>query len=387
MYNAKGRTESKQVLGEHLTLVKKLAYQLKAKLPPNVEADDLIQAGTIGLLDAMSRYEEMEQALFETYAVQRIRGAMLDELRNNDWLPRSTRQNMKKIERAIASLQQQLARSPRESEIAEKLKLPLSDYQQMLGDSAGHQLIYFEDFHDSGDDGGDHFLDRFYSDVSQDPLSGLLDRGLRSAVIGAIESLPDREKMLMGLYYEQELNLKEIGAVLGVTESRVSQLHRRLRSKVIPTTAPSRPRLIPRTGNCRRHGPAVSFACSPHRASMTNACRRSAMRRTARWHRTTRQPVGCEIVGLKSRFCRLTRADKPHPHELATRCQFRRPSVCSCDRTQRTGLCRGRLGRPVAGSAVRAGGVGFPSGRSGPGACPQVRRQGLDWYLDWRTAG
>ena len=225
MYNAKGRTESKQALSEHLTLVKKLAYQLKAKLPANVEADDLIQAGTIGLLDAMSRYEEMEQAQFETYAVQRIRGAMLDELRSSDWLPRSTRQNMKKIEQAIASLQQQLVRAPIESEIAAKLKLPLSEYQQMLGDSAGHQLIYFEDFHDSAEDGGDHFLDRFYSDLTQDPLTTLLDQGLRAAVITAINTLPEREKMLMGLYYEQELNLKEIGAVLGVTESRVSQLH------------------------------------------------------------------------------------------------------------------------------------------------------------------
>jgi RNA polymerase sigma factor for flagellar operon FliA len=225
MYNAKGRTESKQVLNEHLALVRKLAYQLKAKLPPNVEADDLIQAGNIGLLDAMSRYEEMEQAQFETYAVQRIRGAMLDELRSNDWLPRSTRQNMKKIEQAITSLQQALVRPPLESEIAAKLKVPLTDYQQMLGDSAGHQLIYFEDFHDSAEEGSDHFLDRFHSDSSQEPLAGLLDRGLRMAVVDAINALPEREKMLMGLYYEQELNLKEIGAVLGVTESRVSQLH------------------------------------------------------------------------------------------------------------------------------------------------------------------
>ena len=225
MYNAKGRTESKQMLGEHLVLVKKLAYQLKAKLPANVEADDLIQAGTIGLLDAMSRYEEMERAQFETYAVQRIRGAMLDELRNSDWLPRSTRQNMKKIEQAIASLQQQLVRAPLESEIAAKLKMPLPEYQQMLGDGAGHQLIYFEDFHDNAEDGSDHFLDRFCSDLTQDPLTALLDQGLRAAVISAINALPEREKMLMGLYYEQELNLKEIGAVLGVTESRVSQLH------------------------------------------------------------------------------------------------------------------------------------------------------------------
>ena len=225
MYNAKGRTDNHDSLNTHLALVRKLAYQLKAKLPANVEADDLIQAGTIGLLDALRRYDEMERAQFETYAVQRIRGAMLDELRSTDWLPRSTRQNMKKIEQAIASLQQQLARAPIESEIAARLNLPLTEYQRLLGDSAGHQLIYFEDFHNGDDDGGDHFLDRFHGDAAPDPLSELLQQGLREAVIDAIHALPEREKMLMGLYYEQDLNLKEIGAVLGVTESRVSQLH------------------------------------------------------------------------------------------------------------------------------------------------------------------
>ncbi len=224
MYNATGRTESKQVLREHLALVRKLAYQLKAKLPANVEVDDLIQAGNIGLLEAMSRYADLGQAQFETYAAQRIRGAMLDELRKNDWMPRSTRENMKKIEQAISSLKQELARAPAESEIAAKLQMPLSQYQRVLGDSAGHQLIYFEDFHNS-QDSSDHFLDRFCSDPAQDPLASLLDQGLRGAVIEAIKALPEREKMLMGLCYEQELNLKEIASLLGVTPQRVSQLH------------------------------------------------------------------------------------------------------------------------------------------------------------------
>ncbi len=225
MYNATGRTESKQVLREHLALVRKLAYQLKAKLPANVEVDDLIQAGNIGLLEAMTRYADLGQAQFETYAGQRIRGAMIDELRRSDWMPRSTRQNMKKIEQAITSLKQELARAPVESEIAAKLQMPLAQYQRLLGDSAGHQLIYFEDFQDNTEDGGDHFLDRFCSDLSQDPLTSLLDQGLRGAVIDAIKALPEREKTLMSLYYEQELNLKEIANLLGVTPQRVSQLH------------------------------------------------------------------------------------------------------------------------------------------------------------------
>ena len=223
MYTAKGKADKNSLLTAHMPLVKRLAHQMKAKLPPSVEVDDLVQAGMIGLLDAINRYEENHGAQFETYAVLRIRGAMLDELRSSDWMPRSTRQNMRKVEAAMNALQQQLGRPPSESEVAKSLKLSLADYQEMLGDSGGHQLVYYEDFHDS-EDGSDGFLDRYAVD-EDDPLKALLDTDFRQAVIDAIDALPPREKMLMGLYYEEELNLKEIGAVMGVSESRVSQLH------------------------------------------------------------------------------------------------------------------------------------------------------------------
>ncbi len=223
MYTAKGKTDKDNLLEMHAPLVKKLAHQMKAKLPPSVEVDDLVQAGMIGLLDAISRYEETHGAQFETYAVLRIRGAMLDELRSSDWMPRSVRQNMRKIEEAMSTLQQRLGHPPSESEVAKMLKIPLSEYQEMLSESGGHQLIYYEDFHDP--DGSDNFLDRHLVDEGGDPLQSLMEDDFRQAVINAIDSLPEREKLLMGLYYEQELNLKEIGAVMGVSESRVSQLH------------------------------------------------------------------------------------------------------------------------------------------------------------------
>jgi len=223
MYTAKGTADKNSLLTVHMPLVKRLAHHMKAKLPPSVEVDDLIQAGMMGLLDAINRYEDNQGAQFETYAVLRIRGAMLDELRNNDWMPRSTRSNMRKVEQAMATLQQQLGRAPSESEVAKSLKLSLEDYQDMLGDSGGHQLVYYEDFHDS-EEGSDGFLDRYAVD-DDDPLKSLLDTDFRQAVIDAIDALPPREKMLMSLYYEEELNLKEIGAVMGVSESRVSQLH------------------------------------------------------------------------------------------------------------------------------------------------------------------
>jgi RNA polymerase sigma factor for flagellar operon FliA len=223
MYTAHGKSDKNQLLAEHAPLVKRLAHQLKAKLPPSVEVDDLIQAGMIGLLDAVSRYEETHGAQFETYAVQRIRGAMLDELRSSDWLPRSMRQNMRKIEEAMSVLQQRLGRPPNESEVAKQLKLSLVDYQELLTEGGGHQLVYYEDFHDT--EGSEHFLDRYCTDEVNDPLQTLMNSGFRAALIEAIETLPEREKILMGLYYEQEMNLKEIGAVMGVSESRVCQIH------------------------------------------------------------------------------------------------------------------------------------------------------------------
>ncbi|MBK4737007.1 RNA polymerase sigma factor FliA [Noviherbaspirillum pedocola] len=224
MYTIQGKTDRNQLLAQHAPLVKKLAHMMRAKLPSSVDVDDLIQAGMIGLLDAVSRYEDNHGAQFETYAVQRIRGAMLDELRSSDWMPRNMRQTMRKIEVAMTEVQQKLGRPPAESEIAAHMKLSLADYQELLSESGGHQLIYYEDFHDD-DSNGEHFLDRYCSDQSDDPLQALMNTGFREAVIEAIDALPEREKILMSLYYEQEMNLKEIGAVMGVSESRVCQLH------------------------------------------------------------------------------------------------------------------------------------------------------------------
>lgn len=223
MYTVSGKSDKNHLLEMHAPLVKRLAHQMKAKLPPSVEVDDLIQAGMIGLLDAVSRYEDTHGAQFETYAVQRIRGAMLDELRSSDWLPRSIRQTMRKIEEAMNKVQQRLGRPPKEAEIAAEMKLSLTEYQELLGEGSGHQLVYYEDFHEK--DENEHFLDRYCVDESGDPLQSLMNGGFRQAVIQAIEALPEREKILMGLYYEQEMNLKEIGAVMGVSESRVCQLH------------------------------------------------------------------------------------------------------------------------------------------------------------------
>jgi RNA polymerase sigma factor FliA len=224
MYKADGKTDQREALvNQYADLVKKMAYQIKAKLPASVEADDLIQAGMMGLLDAAGKYQDNQGAQFKTYASQRIHGAIMDELRSADWLPRNVRKQMRDVEKAIASLQNSLGRAPSESEVAQKLKITITDYFQILTDCGGHQLIYFEDVHKNEDE--DHFLDRFIQNNKSDVINGLLSRDFKEALKQAIEALPEREKILMGLYYEQELNLKEIGAVMSVTESRVSQMH------------------------------------------------------------------------------------------------------------------------------------------------------------------
>jgi RNA polymerase sigma factor for flagellar operon FliA len=223
MYTAKGRLDNNAMLQQYSPLVRRLAHQMIAKLPANVEIDDLIQVGMIGLNDALSRFDTGQGVQFETFATQRIRGAMLDELRGADWMSRSNRKQQRSIEAAVHRLEQKLGRAPLESEIAKEMGISLSDYQELLGKVRGTQLVYLEDM--SGDDGDQDYLDRHVADKEADPLSQLNDHRLREALVAAIKTLPEREQYVMSMYYEQDMNLKEIAAVLGVTESRVCQLH------------------------------------------------------------------------------------------------------------------------------------------------------------------
>jgi RNA polymerase sigma factor for flagellar operon FliA len=216
-------------------LVKRIAYHFMARLPASVQVDDLIQAGLMGLLDAAKNFDDTQGAQFETYAIQRIRGSMLDELRQADWLPRNVRKNLRRIEATMSSLEQRLGRTPKEQELADELGVGLDQYQTMLVESRGHQLLHYEDFQESEDS---DFFDVYVTDNQTGPLEVLEDDRFRRHLVQAISALPEREKIVMGLYYEQEMNLKEIGQVLGVSESRVCQLHMqavaRLRSRLKP---------------------------------------------------------------------------------------------------------------------------------------------------------
>jgi len=221
MYTSQGTLEKERLVNQYVPLVKRIAFHLMARLPASVQIDDLVQNGMLGLLDALGRFEEGLGAQFETYAVQRVRGAMLDGLRENDWLPRGIRKEMRRVETAIQKLEHQQGRHPNEGELAAALDMPLADYQKLLQDARGHQIVYLEDLAEEHED----YLERHASGVSPDPLTLLEESDVRGALVAAIAGLPEREKMMMALYYEQDLNLREIGAVLGVTESRVCQLH------------------------------------------------------------------------------------------------------------------------------------------------------------------
>ena len=205
-------------------MVKRIAHHMYAKLPASVEVDDLIQVGMMGLADAISKYDSQHGAQFETYANQRIRGAILDELRSTDWMSRTSRKEQKIIEKAIQKAEQQLGRDPGEQDIANEMGISISAYQEMLFKSRGTQLLYLEDL--TGEANGDEdFLDRYVSDSESDPFHMLENQNMRQSLIDAIGLLPEREQNIMSMYYEQEMNLKEMAEVLGITDSRVSQLH------------------------------------------------------------------------------------------------------------------------------------------------------------------
>jgi RNA polymerase sigma factor for flagellar operon FliA len=213
------------LVGQYAPLVRRLALQLIAKLPASVELDDLMQAGMMGLLDAVRRYQQTPDAQFETYAVTRIRGAMLDELRSQDWLPRSVRSKTKSIEQAIHALGHRLMRAPTEAEIAEEMGVKLPDYQQLLEEARGVQIIHYEDLARHGED-AQRMLENQSGEVQSsnwaNPLCQLVSQGLRSALIAAIKTLPERE---------------QLGVVMGITEGRVSQLRSQAVARIRTTLA------------------------------------------------------------------------------------------------------------------------------------------------------
>jgi RNA polymerase sigma factor for flagellar operon FliA len=223
MYTAKGHLDANAMLKQYSPLVRRLAHQMIAKLPANVELDDLIQVGMIGLSDALTRFDAAQGVMFETFATQRIRGAMLDELRGNDWMSRGDRRQQRAIETAVRTLEQRLGRAPSEGQIAAEMGIGLTEYQELLGKVRGTQLVCLEDM--SGDDGDEDFLDRHVASDDANPLNRLQDQRMRQALVDAIKNLPEREQYVMSMYYEHDMNLKEIAAVLKVTESRVCQLH------------------------------------------------------------------------------------------------------------------------------------------------------------------
>jgi RNA polymerase sigma factor for flagellar operon FliA len=204
---------------KHADLVKRIAYHLVGRLPPQVEVDDLMQAGMMGLLEAAQNYATGRGASFETYAGIRIRGAMLDALRKLDWAPRSVHRKARAAAQALREVEAQRGAEANESDVAAHMGVSLAEYQRIVQDTLGCQLLRLNDA-----DGEDSALDRL-PDGAPDPAAVALDDSLRQAIIDAIQLLPERERLVLSLYYEQELNLKEIGAVLQVTESRVCQLH------------------------------------------------------------------------------------------------------------------------------------------------------------------
>lgn len=206
---------------EHAPLVKKIAHHLKGRLPQTVLLEDLMQAGMIGLLEASKKFDAGKGASFETYAGIRIRGYMLDEVRRNDWVPRSVYKNSRVISEAVRQLEHKLGRDAKDYEIADELGIGVTDYHLMLQNSSATQLFGFDDLGIT-DDG---LSSENNQSGKNEPLSEVQKDDLNRQLILIIDKLPEREKMVLSLYYEQELNLKEIGEVLGVSESRVSQIH------------------------------------------------------------------------------------------------------------------------------------------------------------------
>jgi len=212
--------DSDALVRRHAELVKRIAYHLAGRLPSSVEVADLIQAGMLGLLEAAANYTADRGASFETYAGIRIRGAMLDALRKLDWAPRSVHRKARAAAAAIRELEAETGNEAQDTAIAQRMGVTLDDYYKVVQDAASCRLVSLNDM-----PGDDESPMARTADNSADPFREIVDADFRKALVLAIDELPEREKLVMSLYYDDEMNLKEIGAVLKVTESRVCQLH------------------------------------------------------------------------------------------------------------------------------------------------------------------
>ncbi len=216
-------SEQENVLLEHLPVVRYLARRIHERLPHHVEMEDLVSAGVVGLMDAFAKFDPDKKVQFRSYAQFRIRGAIIDSLRTLDWSPRELRRKGRAVEEAIRVLTARLGRPPGETEIATEMELSLEEYQQLLGDLKGLEIgtLHMERNEDSGEEELAYIPGR----PEEDPLFRCLRGELEERLTGAINNLPDRERLVMTLYYYEEMTMREIGLVLGVVESRVSQVH------------------------------------------------------------------------------------------------------------------------------------------------------------------
>jgi len=231
MYSEVQTASMNDIVLQYAPLVKRIAHHLLLRMPSSVQVDDLVQSGMIGLLEAARKYDLSKGASFETYAGIRIRGAMLDEIRKGDWAPRSVHRKSRQVADAIKTVEMRTGSDARDQDVAAELEMSLEDYHAILQDASGSRLFSFDDMLE----GDDSMLEKVAGEVPN-PLEGLQNDMFRGELAAAIATLPEREQLVLALSYDEELNLKEIGQVLGVSESRVSQIHTqaalRLRSRL-----------------------------------------------------------------------------------------------------------------------------------------------------------
>lgn len=235
-YNIKMSSQDKEkILMEFLPVVRYTAYRLSWRLPPQISVDDLISVGLNGLFEALDRFEQGKVKL-KTYAQYRIKGAMLDELRAVEWIPRSRKKKINVLREAHGKLEQELERVPEDEEVAAEMNLSLDEYYQILEESKGGITLKFEDYENLSESSTINLMDNIEDPDEKNPLQILMEKDRKKILARFIDELPEKEKLVLSLYYWEELTMKEVGAVLGLTESRVCQLHNqallRLKAKV-----------------------------------------------------------------------------------------------------------------------------------------------------------